>query len=110
MQSPRTKPRPRSAPTLPEEIPVLDLGSYLAGEPGALQRLGAELRRAFEQIGFYFIVNHGVPQSLVDARVRRSRALPRPAARSQAGRQDRREPGRLLPRCGSTTRHSQINP
>ena len=68
----------------PEEIPVLDLAPYLAGEPGALQRLGAELRRAFEEIGFYFIVGHGVPQSLVEPPLRRGCTLPRPAARGQA--------------------------
>ncbi len=48
-----------------EEIPILDLGPYLAGEDGALERLAAELRYAQENVGFYFIVNHGVPQSLI---------------------------------------------
>jgi isopenicillin N synthase-like dioxygenase len=47
-----------------EEIPILDLGPYLAGEWDALERLGAELQRAFQEIGFYFIRNHGVPQRL----------------------------------------------
>ncbi len=49
-----------------EMIPVLDLGPLRAGEAGALQRLGAELRRAFTEVGFYFVRNHGVPQPLVD--------------------------------------------
>ena len=48
-------------------IPVLDLGPLRAGEPDARQRLGAELRRAFTEVGFYFVRNHGVPQALVDA-------------------------------------------
>ena len=47
-------------------IPVLDLGPYLAGKPGARETLGAQLRQAFIDVGFYFIVNHGVPQALVD--------------------------------------------
>jgi isopenicillin N synthase-like dioxygenase len=50
-----------------EAIPILDLGPYLGGEPGADRRLAAELRRACEEIGFYFITNHGVPQRLIDA-------------------------------------------
>jgi isopenicillin N synthase-like dioxygenase len=50
-----------------ESIPILDLGPYLAGEPDADLRLAGELRRACEEIGFYFITNHGVPQSLIDA-------------------------------------------
>ena len=51
----------------PEEIPVIDLGPYLAGVPGAREAAGAALRHALENVGFYFIRNHGVPQSLVDA-------------------------------------------
>jgi len=50
-----------------DSIPILDLGSYLAGEPGADLRLAEELRRACEEIGFYFITHHGVPQRLIDA-------------------------------------------
>jgi isopenicillin N synthase-like dioxygenase len=46
-------------------IPVIDLGPYLAGEPGALDRAAAELRHALTEIGFYTIVNHGVPSALV---------------------------------------------
>ena len=60
-------------------IPVLDLGPFLAGEPGALARLGKEVCQALEDIGFFFIKNHGVPQELVDrvfAEDRRFHALP----------------------------------
>ena len=46
------------------EIPVLDLGPLRAGEPGALERLGAELREAFTEVGFYFVRNHGISQAL----------------------------------------------
>jgi isopenicillin N synthase-like dioxygenase len=48
-------------------IPVLDLAPLLAGEAGAQERLGAELRRAFTEVGFYFVRNHGVPDALVEA-------------------------------------------
>lgn len=50
-----------------EEIPVLDIGDYLAGKPGEAERLAAELRDAQERIGFFYIRNHGVPQALIDA-------------------------------------------
>ena len=49
-----------------EEIPILDLGPYFADVAGARERLVAELLHAQENIGFYFIINHGVPQSLFD--------------------------------------------
>jgi hypothetical protein len=38
-------------------LPVLDVGPYLAGEPGALESLAAELRQACEGVGFYFLEN-----------------------------------------------------
>ena len=46
-------------------IPVIDLGPYLAGEPGALDHAAAELRYALTEIGFYSIVNHGVPEMML---------------------------------------------
>jgi len=49
-----------------EEIPVLDLKLYLEGAPGERERLAQELRYAQENIGFYYIKNHGIPQDLVD--------------------------------------------
>ena len=46
-------------------IPVLDVGPYLAGQPGALETLGRELRYAFERVGFYYMRGHGVPRELI---------------------------------------------
>src|SRR5438067_934049 len=46
-------------------ITVIDLGPFLAGEPRALDLAAAELRHALTEIGFYTIVNHGVPSALV---------------------------------------------
>ncbi|HEX2715677.1 MAG TPA: 2-oxoglutarate and iron-dependent oxygenase domain-containing protein, partial [Candidatus Acidoferrales bacterium] len=59
---------PRVPPkTMPDAnvIPLIDLGRYLAREPGALDYAAVELRRALTEIGFYSIVNHGVPPALV---------------------------------------------
>jgi isopenicillin N synthase-like dioxygenase len=50
-----------------EVIPVIDLGPYLAGAPGAVDRAAEELRFALTEIGFYFIVNHGVPSEQIQA-------------------------------------------
>src|SRR5262245_49976930 len=54
------------APADLEKIPSIDLGPFLAGEPGALDRTAAELREAMERIGFFYIVNHGVQRSVID--------------------------------------------
>lgn len=60
-------------------IPVIDFGPYFAGGARALERLGAEVRRACETVGFFYILNHGVPEALVDgafAQSKRFHALP----------------------------------
>ncbi len=49
-----------------ETIPVLDVGAFLRRESGALTSLASDLRHALERIGFFFTVNHSVPQALID--------------------------------------------
>ena len=104
--APRLNPIRQDAP---EEIPVLDLGPLRAGAPGALEALGAVLRHAFENVGFYFIVNHGVKQDLVDrtfAAVRQFHA--QPLEDKLKLRINAHNIG-YLPIRGSVTRHSKIN-
>jgi isopenicillin N synthase-like dioxygenase len=60
-------------------IPVVDYGPYFAGDKGALEQLAAELAHACENIGFFYALNHGVPEALIDrafAASRRFFALP----------------------------------
>ena len=62
-----------------EEFPVIDLGGYMRGDAGALDRVAAQLREALENIGFLIVVNHGVSPTLTDGIVeeaRRFHALP----------------------------------
>jgi isopenicillin N synthase-like dioxygenase len=47
-------------------IPIVDLGPYLADEPGAAALAARQIGQASEEIGFYFIANHGVAQPLID--------------------------------------------
>ena len=60
-------------------IPIIDLGPYLSGRPGALTATAGELGRALRDVGFFVIVNHGVPQESIDhtfAEARRFHAQP----------------------------------
>ena len=50
-----------------EEIPILDVGSYLDGNIEAREQLAIDLRAIQESLGFYVIVNHGVSQDLIDS-------------------------------------------
>jgi isopenicillin N synthase-like dioxygenase len=61
------------------QIPIIDYGPYFAGEPGALERVAAEVAHPCEHIGFFYAVNHGVPDELIDrafAASRRFHSLP----------------------------------
>jgi isopenicillin N synthase-like dioxygenase len=49
-----------------ERIPVLDVGEFLAGKPGARRYLAAAVARTGADTGFLVIANHGIAQSLID--------------------------------------------
>jgi isopenicillin N synthase-like dioxygenase len=62
-----------------QTIPVIDYGPYFAGGSGALERLAGAVAHACENIGFFYALNHGVPDALIDrafAASRRFFALP----------------------------------
>src|SRR5688500_1043023 len=42
-------------------IPVIDLEPVIADVPGGLETAAADLCYALEEIGFFIIINHGVP-------------------------------------------------
>ena len=89
-------------------IPVLDIAPLRAGEKGALERLGAELRRAFTEVGFYFVRGHGVPDALVDAAFEAARRFhDQPMEAKLAMRFDSNNTG-YLPMRGATTRMNAL--
>lgn len=56
-------------------IPVLDLSGLTAGDPEAVPRLGRELQTALEDVGFFFVTNHGVPWEMVESIYREAKRL-----------------------------------
>jgi len=61
------------------QIPVIDFGPCFAGDPGALGRTAPVVRHACEAVGFFYALNHGVPEALIArafAASRRFHALP----------------------------------
>lgn len=50
----------------PNNIPILNLGPYLAGKSGALTKVAEQLRLISETVGFYYISNHGVEETLIE--------------------------------------------
>ena len=47
-------------------IPVIDFGPSFAGVPGAREATAAILRDTLENVGFFVMVNHGVPPALIE--------------------------------------------
>jgi isopenicillin N synthase-like dioxygenase len=62
-----------------EEIPILDIAPYLAGEKGGRESVARQLGKITETVGFFYLKGHGIPQELVDrlfVETRRFHSLP----------------------------------
>lgn len=46
-------------------IPSVDLAEFLSGDPERKHRFSQELGKAYEEVGFVAVKNHGVPDSLI---------------------------------------------
>ena len=91
-----------------EIIPVIDLGPYLAGAPGAIDRAAGELRFALTEIGFYFIANHGVPSGQIREVFRQvARFHAQPLEKKLEIKLDKHNVG-YLPMKGDTLRTSSV--
>jgi isopenicillin N synthase-like dioxygenase len=68
-----------AAVSVRDEIPVIDVSGALASDAAALQACAEQLRHAYEDVGFWFLKGHSVPQGLIDrvfAEVARFHAQP----------------------------------
>jgi isopenicillin N synthase-like dioxygenase len=52
--------------TMSHAIPVIDLTNYVAGSPGALRKTAREIHDALTHVGFFMLIGHDVPVSLID--------------------------------------------
>jgi isopenicillin N synthase-like dioxygenase len=48
-------------------IPVIDFSPVFRGAPNGLEAVSRELRRACEDVGFFYLAGHEVPQHCIDA-------------------------------------------
>src|SRR5262245_45628195 len=54
-------------------IPVIDFGPAFRGEAGGLESVARQVRRASQDVGFFYLAGHGVPEATVDAAFAASR-------------------------------------
>ena len=90
------------------DIPLLDLGPFLAGQPGALEATAARLRQINETVGFLYIANHGVPQSLIDATFDATQRFHAQGTEEKLALKVDATMQGYLPMRGSTTRSSTV--
>jgi isopenicillin N synthase-like dioxygenase len=48
-----------------DQIPTIDIGDFLNGSPAGRMRVVAQVRQACEEVGFFLIAGHGVPDALI---------------------------------------------
>ena len=58
-----------------DSIPVIDIGALVAREPAGSAAAGAAMREASERIGFFYVTNHGVPETLTQDAFTTARAF-----------------------------------
>ena len=90
-------------------IPVLDIGPYLAGDPGAAAPLARAIARTCEDTGFLVVANHGVPPRLAeDTFAVAAQFFARPEPDKLALKIGKYNIG-YLPFGGQVVRHSPVN-
>lgn len=48
-----------------QEIPIIDLGPFFNGVPGGAEKTADRLRWVQEEVGFYYLINHGISADLI---------------------------------------------
>ena len=57
----------KARPAAPGEIPIIDISCLYTEDKQEMQAAADQIRMACERIGFFYIVNHGVPKKVVES-------------------------------------------
>ena len=56
-----------------DSIPQIDIGPFLGGDTAGRRRAADQIGRACRHVGFFYLVNHGVPQGRIDELIRQTK-------------------------------------
>ena len=91
------------------KIPLIDLGCYLGGKPGALKALAEKIKYACQTIGFFYIKNHGIANPVIEEAFAQSRRFhDLPLSKKQNLPLDKHNVG-YLPMNKSVQKHSTVH-
>jgi isopenicillin N synthase-like dioxygenase len=74
-------------------IPVIDIAALRGGDRAAIEATAAEIGRACETVGFFYIKNHGVPEALIQRTYELSRRFHYSPSEQKAKVHVRHSPG-----------------
>ncbi|MGD9945368.1 MAG: isopenicillin N synthase family dioxygenase, partial [Burkholderiaceae bacterium] len=58
---------PISRPVTAEDCPVIDLSAMHNGNAADFRRIAQQITSASQNLGFFYVINHGIPQAQIDA-------------------------------------------
>lgn len=69
----------------PSEVPIIDLSNIYSSDLNARKHLAATIRNAAENTGFFYIKNHGIPDSAINAALAQAKVFfAQPTEKKQA--------------------------
>ncbi len=57
------------------ELPIVDMDGVRAGDPKAIERAARDIHAAFTTVGFLYIANHGLPETVVQDALREAQGF-----------------------------------
>ena len=90
-------------------MPLINVAAYLRGEPGALDRTAEALRYACEQVGFYFLAGHGIPETMIGDTFAAAKQFHDQELDAKLALKANQENVGYMPMKGSITKSSAVN-